>query len=131
MKSFLLGALGALLTLILVAIIYPQYSDYRAKAETVDWLIEVKPLQLDIQKAALRQGSLTGSAKGLKEPNFSLGPINFFSITDEGVIIIKGGSHGQMLVLSPYLNAGGVMWQCIGGSDIDVPRKCKAFNQGK
>lgn len=125
MKSFIYGAIGALLVILIYLFAGPQFSNYRAFAESSAWLEQIKSQQKIVEERALNQHSFDGAGLGLSIGE--LKPVSplFSEIKDNGVIILRGGSDGQALVLIPYFKDGGVVWQCIGGSAKAVPARCK------
>jgi hypothetical protein len=126
MKSVLLGMLGALAVLVAAAVIYPQYSDYRARAQTSEWLFEVQEAQRAVAANAQRRNSLTGSGVGVHRPNFSgTAAPDYFKVTDDGMIFLKGGSDGQLVVLLPSISGTHVSWACVGGSSKATPSRCR------
>ena len=126
MACFLKGLLGALLMLALAAAIIPQYSDYRALAETSNLLVQLEPVQRAIEADAVKQKSFAGMAKHLANTAFIPNKLTVFEVTEAGVIIAKGGRDGQMIILSPSLLDGKITWRCLGAPDHDVPARCKS-----
>ncbi len=120
MPCFFKGALGTLLVLVLAAIIVPQYSDYRAAAETSEWLAAVSPMKMQIEQNALRLKTLTGAGKQIDPPRFAPHNVPQYEIRDSGEIILYGGRHGQFVMLTPSLADGKVTWRCLGGSKQDI-----------
>lgn len=118
MKSFFLGALGAILVLVAAALIYPQYSDYRAAAETSGWLAEVLPTTQAITDNTLRLNTTTGAGFGIPKPTFQSHTPSLIEVTANGTVFLKGGTDGQIIVLYPELSGGKVVWRCRGGSHV-------------
>lgn len=127
MKSFLLGALGAILVLIVFVFAAAQYSDYRSQSEVWEWLNDIKPSQMMIENKAKLIGSVDGAGVGVSLPEF-VARLGYSDINDNGVIFLKGGNSGQFIVLIPSISEGVVTWKCIGGSDVDVPSQCSTLN---
>ncbi len=125
MKCFLYGALGAFVVLVLVAAIAPLYSDYRARAQTTEWLAQLESVQQNIEAVAIKQKSFAGIAKSIEKPAFPSGSVTVFQITDSGAIITKFGHDGQMLILSPSFAVEKITWHCIGGPTKDMPTNCR------
>ncbi len=123
MPCFFAGAMGALAILIGAAIIIPQYSDYRAAAETDRWLVQMGPIKLMIEENAMRLKTMAGAGKHIDLPASLLSPppgATFFEIRDSGEIIMHGGRDGQLVILTPTLSDGRVTWRCLGGPTRDV-----------
>ncbi len=116
LTCFLLGALGTIVTAIALAIIVPQYSDYRAAAITGLWQPEIRPLQAAIEENILNNATVSGSGMAIgKHTNISTeSRIALIKVTDSGAIIIKGENRGfmtgQVMVLLPELVSGKVLW---------------------
>jgi hypothetical protein len=117
MKCVAKGFLGALLVLILVALIYTQYSDYRAAAETSGWLNDIDETKTNIEKNILRNKSTIRSGEDIQMPTFHVPtPPTYTKIMNNGTIILKGGREGQLVVLVPTFTNTEVIWSCVGGS---------------
>ncbi len=129
MRDFYLGAAAATVVLLAAAfLIYPQYSDYRAAAETSQWLavaeMSMKPY---IAEKAKRAKTLAGSGVGLPKPVFAVSNMPDLEITPDGMIFMRGGRDGQLVVLIPSLAEGKVTWRCVGGSRHDVTSECQTI----
>ncbi|GAA6143193.1 hypothetical protein NBRC116584_30110 [Hydrogenophaga sp. 5NK40-0174] len=126
MKSVLLGMLGAVVALVAAAMVYPQYSDYRARAQTDSWLFTVEEVQRKVETNAERKRSLVGAGTGVERPKFlpSIAP-EYFRVTNDGIIFVKGGRDGQLVVLMPSLSGSKITWACIGGSLRTMPSRCQ------
>jgi hypothetical protein len=124
MKSFLFGIAGALLVLILAAVLIPFYSDYSDRAITGEILISVKELQGDIEKQLIHKEPVTVSTnKAVKESQY----ISNIKVLNDGTIRIKGGKIGQVIILVPeVIDDKLVNWECIGGPDQAMPINCKS-----
>ncbi|HEY0065445.1 MAG TPA: pilin [Telluria sp.] len=114
MKCFFKGAAGAVLLLVLIALLLPLYSNYGARAETAEWLVQLAPVQRAVE-----------AKSPVIPPAFVGSNVTFFRVNPDGVITLKGGSHGQMVVLSPISKAGKIEWDCIGGPSEDMPIQCR------
>ncbi len=125
MKCFFKGILGAFLVLIAFALIIPMYGDYRSRAETSDWLLNIASTKIAISGNITRLNSLTNSGIGVKSPS-GLRSNPRINITTDGVIFIQGIKYGQLLVIIPELSGTKVSWTCIGGSAKDVPPFCRS-----
>jgi hypothetical protein len=124
-KCFLLGAVaGIILFSAVFFLLYPQYSDYRAKAEVTAWLEMVKNVQDDIGKKIVSASPLGEVNDGFDKTKFQAVGVDLFEITETGVIIIRGGRDGQVIILIPSFSENDVEWRCIGGSAQAVPSKC-------
>jgi hypothetical protein len=116
MKCFLRGIFGTVVVLVIVAVVYPQYSDYQAAAETSMWLYHLDETKKLIAANAERNQSLIGSGVNVTHPKFSSKSPEYVEITQDGIILVQGGREGQLVVLMPNLKAGKVKWICRGGS---------------
>jgi hypothetical protein len=125
MRSFLLGFCGALTVLVASAMLAPFYSDYRAAAETSAWMNEIRPLQRQIEEAALKQGTLRGVKERLGQISLDAPALDVLEVLDGGAIVLRGGRNGQLLVVVPSFDSGKVSWRCIGGSKNAVLGACK------
>lgn len=125
MKCFLKGFFGAFAAMAIAAVAIPQYSDYRAYAETQRWLVEIEPLRLRIEERGLRAGTLKDVSVGLTKPDFRSGTPAAFRIDPDGTILIKGRDEGQVVLLTPTLRSGSITWACVGGPDDAIPKKCR------
>jgi hypothetical protein len=137
MKCFVKGLLGAFLFLICAVFIATQYSDYRARSGTLYWLALVQEVRIEIEQKALKQKSLVGvgnevDKKAFQARNlnaFKASNIEVFDITESGIIILRGGIDGQVVILIPSLSEQDVIWRCVGGSAKAMPDKCKSLQQ--
>lgn len=120
MKCFLLGVLGAILGFLGTVLVYSQYSDYRAAAQTSGWMADVEPAQRAVEANAVRLGALTGAGLGVAKPRFTWKGPEHFEVTRDGLILMQGGLSGQIIALVPSWGQGGVQWRCLGGSRRDV-----------
>jgi hypothetical protein len=122
-RCFLLGVSGAIVGFLLTVLVYAQYSDYRAAAQSYNWRIEAEPAQRQVEANAARIGTLSGAGVGVGKPRFSQPGPERFEVSTDGLILMHGGSAGQLVVLIPSLGASGVSWRCLGGSGEHV-RRC-------
>ena len=124
MKSFLFGLLGAAFLVLAFLFVSSQYSDYLASAESSSWLAQVKIIQEEIEKNAVSRGSLAGVGKEVDQKIPHQMNLDFFKVTESGVIILRGSRYGQLIALIPSVVDGRVEWRCVGGSSGGVPKKC-------
>ena len=116
--------LGALLVLISAAVVIPLYGDYRSRAESMNWLQNIRPIQFAVADNAIKLNTLSNSGVGIKVPHeFRSGP-NVI-IRSDGMILIHGQKYGQLVALIPELSRSKVTWKCLGGSAKDVPPSCR------
>ena len=118
-KILLTSFIGTLLAIILVAFIYAQYSDYRAMAQTYNWLTILNSVKVDIEN-----NLLTGNKINIIKPKFSPEPKDFL-IRPDGIILMRGGRDGQLLVLIPEIKESKVQWTCYVGSSKAAPSECR------
>ena len=125
MKCFIKGIVGAFVLLLAAAVIIPQYSDYRSRLETSEWILNIGATKLAVAGNANRLRSLTNSGIGVKVPG-QMRSDPAITIMANGVILIRGKKFGQLLVIIPELSDNKVSWTCVGGSAKDVPPLCRA-----
>jgi hypothetical protein len=125
-RYFLLGVVvGIVLFFFMFFLIYPQYSDYRARTEVVAWLALIQDVKDDIEEKAISNTSFLGINNWINKDKFQVPGIELFEITETGGIILRGGRDGQVIVLIPYFSGESVNWRCIGGSAQAVPTMCQ------
>ena len=120
MKCFALGVLGAVAGLLIALVLYSQYSDYRAAAQSSGWIQEAEPAQRAVEENALRSGTLSGAGAGVGNPRFTGQGPERFEVSSDGLILMHGGLAGQLVALVPSLGPEGIRWRCFGGSRGDV-----------
>lgn len=123
-KAFLAGFVGALLALVLAAVVMSQYTEARAKSESAGWLIELRPVQ-QLVEAGLREGNLAAARSQLAGLPFEPGVVAQRRLGDDGSIVLQGGRHGQQIYVYPERQGAGFVWRCLGGSADDMPSKCR------
>lgn len=110
---------GVVVTLVTLAIIVPQYSDYTDKARASEWIMTFKHSDLKAQ------------IESQLKNNSSIKPLSFsyedyvLHVKPTGLVIIQGNDVGQVMLLEPTMNDKQVSWKCIGGSYKHVPSSCK------
>lgn len=122
-KSVIFGFLfGLAMAGLLLLIIIPNYSDYRAKSQTSNWQIEFEQSEIakQIESQLLANQPVKVSTDKL---NFKF--VHFAKVNALGEVIFKGDDFGQILILTPSKENGKIIWQCWGGSDKDIPSKCR------
>jgi hypothetical protein len=112
--SFLLGVL---LTLTILFFVWPQYSDYRSRAETDSWLVS---LTESVKKEELIKSIVDRDANAEIFADLKPKP-DYIQITESSALVIKGGRDGQVVVLIPKGN--GEM-SCVAGSTKASPKRC-------
>ncbi len=133
MKCFGLGFAGALLFALLAAMIWPQYSNYTARAQATEWLALVRPIQAQIEANALKQQSLNGAGSQIAPPDFhpQHKPARF-EVKPSGEILMLGNE--VMLLLTPSLNSAASLapagqqsltWRCVGAPLANLPSPCR------
>ena len=133
MKCFTLGFFGALLVALLATVIWPQYSNYTARAQAIEWLALVRPIQAQIEANALQQKSLNGVGSQIGAPAFHPERMPArFEIRDFGEIVILG--NDVLLLLTPSRNSEvsltpaaqqPMTWRCVGAPVHNVPASCR------
>lgn len=131
MKCFLKGLGGALLALIGAFLVTAQYSDYTARAQTSEWLVQVWEIQSLIEQNAVKQKSLLDAGRGIDTETFRAARLDAFEITESSTIILRGGADGQVIVLIPSLSEDRVIWRCMGGPTRAVPGRCRNEAKGR
>lgn len=126
MRSLIMGFLGALACLIAAAIIYPMYCNQVGVAQSSGWFATLLPVMQQIEATAKQQKTLAGAGTQVGKVLPTLKGVDFLSIEDQGTIIARGGSDGQVMVLIPKIDADyKVTWHCVGGSASSVWRACR------
>lgn len=88
-------------------------------AETYGWMSQLEPLQNEIEKKLVNKLPVEELEENVKPKP------DVFKITRDGIIILRGGREGQVLVLMPLFSNNEIKWICIGGSKNATPAKCK------
>ena len=124
-KSFFMGALGAIVALFSWAIVSSQYADYRTRAETSGWMLELSAVKHAIEERALDRGTLQGVGDDLDLSKFKFHDAETFEVSSSGQIMVGGGRDGQLVVLTPNLVGTKIAWRCIGGPRYALPAQCR------
>jgi hypothetical protein len=133
MKCFTLGFIGALLVALLAIFVWPQYTNYTARAQAIEWLALVRPIQAQIEANAIEQQSLNGAGSQTAAPDFhpQHKPARF-EVRPTGEILILGDE--VMLLLTPSLNSTtsaataskqSLTWRCVGAPLANLPLSCR------
>jgi hypothetical protein len=128
MKNFCFGFVTAAMFIALVTLVlYPQYSDYRAYAQTYNWLVQIKStgIQTIIAENISKEYPLSDVSVGVDKSMVDTREMDIFEITSAGTIIMRGGKDGQVVVLIPEVSGKNVVWKCIGGSMKAVTSECR------
>jgi hypothetical protein len=123
--SFLVGSIGMLLLISGYFFVTIQYDNYILRSQTSAWFNEIGPL-LEAVEREIRQKNFRNVDVKNDEDIF-LGKakhVNTLVVTDSGLVIIRGGNIGQVVVLIPSLEEENVSWRCKGGPDYAIPRIC-------
>ncbi|SHH70086.1 hypothetical protein [Massilia sp. CF038] len=115
MKSYLKGVVSTLAVVAVCAVFAPLYTDFRARAETVAWLAQLEPVQRAIEKN-----------EAISQPEFKDSKVTLYRADKRGLILLKGGNNGRMLVLTLSVNSGKPVWECVGAPARDMPIKCRS-----
>ena len=124
-KSFFMGALGAAVALFAWFIVSANYADYRTRAETSGWMVDLIAVKHAIEKRASNLGTLQGSGDDLDLSAFKFHDAQTFQVSSAGQIMVGGGRDGQLVVLTPTLVGTKVAWRCVGGPRYAVPAECR------
>ncbi len=115
-----------MLMLAVIVVVIPQYSDYRARAQTDFWLLQLGATKQAIAAKAISAGALSASGMGVPVPVIKgKNQPDLAEVRPDGVIFLQGGIDGQFVAVIPSLQGGGVTWRCIGGSAVAVRRQCR------
>jgi hypothetical protein len=132
MKYFFIGAFASLTLIITVPPGVKAYRVELSKLETAEWLEHAAEAQNHIARNTKRAGSAAESGVGVSPPLvpprrwYSITtPPNLSMVTADGMILIRGGSRGQLLMLRPQMKNGKLDWQCLGGSAASMPPECR------
>jgi hypothetical protein len=112
-----------LLALLLTVLIYPQYSDYTAAAQSSYWFNMALSAGWQVEAEAVKRGTVRGV--GITLAKDELPHIRVLEIGPSGQLLMQGGSDGQIILLIPRLVDGRVSWRCIGGSRKAVSLACE------
>lgn len=123
MKSYFYGLLGCLTVLALSFFFQAQYSDYRAKAETESLVYRMEVLQRSLEDVFQKTGKFENIAP---QKNLTIGEGPQPILLENGTIIVRGRLEGQLLVLTPKVEAGKVQWRCYVGPDKAKPTNCRS-----
>jgi hypothetical protein len=125
-RHFLSGVIaGIILFLVAFLWFYPLYSDYGAAAQTGWWFLTAERVQVDIEQKAFGNPDFSKLDEELYKKEFRALGVDFFKITETGMIILRGGRDGQVTVLIPSFSGESVSWRCVGGSARSVSGNCK------
>jgi hypothetical protein len=128
MKNFCFGFMAATMFIVFVTLVlYPQYSDYGAYAQTYNWLTQIKSvgIQAAIEKNILNSRHFSDMSVGINKNLVNTREMDIFEITPSGIIVIRGGRDGQVVILIPEISGKDVVWKCIGGSEKAVTNECR------
>ena len=127
LRCTVFGALGAVLTFVLVAFVSTQYSDYTSRARTSELLFLLKEVQKGVESKIIRGTESETSEAVVREILVGVPPGYFglLRIINNGTILARGVKDGQVLVLIPNRVGDGIEWECVGGSAKDMLHKCR------
>lgn len=121
MKSFIYGLSGFFVGLIIYLAVLPLYSDYSARAETVELIYGIEGLQRSLEEGFQKTGKFDGVLAS-KTMNQGADPKPI--ILENGTIIVRGHIEGQLLVVAPKVEGGKVQWRCYVGPRKTTPIDC-------
>lgn len=124
MKCFIYGITGVLLTMAVLFVLRTQYGDYLAKVESDRWMTALGPLRKEVEEHAIERHSLNDSGVNIHKPQLDKN-VEIFDVFDSGVIVVKGGRVGQLLLLVPTMSGQNVTWRCMVGGKDAMPVQCK------
>ncbi len=121
MRNFVYGVLGAFLGIAIYLVVSPQYSDYRAKAETERWIYELEPLQNRLAESYQKSGKFDVALTSQTALQLAEKP----TVYKSGTIVMQGGYAGQVLLMTPSVTNGKVQWHCWVGPKSAMPKACR------
>ena len=126
-KCLLVGVMGAFVILATVAVLFPVYCDYTARAALNDSLQKLiiyrDKIAMNGAERWAREGS--GAEVKISAEAFPTLNIDYARVLPDGTIIIRHAKYHQIVVLEPSMTEGKVSWRCIGGPLRDVPTQCR------
>lgn len=118
---------------IVAAVALPAYQDYTTRTKVIETLMEVKPLEQDIEEFIGRTNFVPNSGLDMGKPD--VGELSYatWTISENAVITLTfgektAGIQGESLTLIPYLEDDSFIWDCTGGT-LDSkyrPHQCRA-----
>jgi hypothetical protein len=126
--NFLWGVIATILGIVIFMLMRPIISSFIGNWQTSGWLEKV-PSSLDaISIKAIKQASLENAGRGVTLP-YGAGNQDSvqMEVTDESIVLVRGGYEGQLIALIPTLAATTVSWRCLGGS-AKVTVACTKFS---
>lgn len=126
MQRLFVLIIGITLGGIITAILIPMFFDYSNRIEVSQLLNEIKPLQQQIENELHKNIFRPQIIKNKKEYHELLKNkhIDYLNVFEGGEIFIKKSPGGEMLLMIPRYSSGTIAWQCLGGSNKDVPVRC-------
>lgn len=123
--SFLAGSIGMILLIVGYFFVTTQYNNYILRSQTSSWFNEIDPLLEAVEREIRQKNSRNVNVKDdedifLKKAEH----VDTLAVTDAGLVIIRGGNIGQVVVLIPALEGEKVSWRCKGGPDYAIPNIC-------
>ncbi len=121
------GAVGAVMTFVLVAFVTAQYSDYASWARTSELLLLLKEVQNGVESRIINTGTGENKDAAVAEILGAVPPGYFglLRIIENGTILARGAKDGQVIVLIPSRVGDAIEWECVGGSFKDMLKKCR------
>jgi hypothetical protein len=124
MKTFLLGALGALVVIVLWAISQSFYSDYRSKVIAESWLMQLEPLKSKIEPLIKTRSLMSVESRSKIRTEFSPANGDLFEIFENGSVLVMGGVEGQLILLVPIAKENSLEWGCFSSPKKSSPKVC-------
>jgi len=132
MKCFAFGFVGFFIAALLLAIIYPAYSNYRADAEIDGWCAQLTTTVHEIDNALRSKDALPLIIRNIQPAQItSKYPITHNTVLANGTIMIQGGVKNQLLVLVPTFDDNNTYWDLfvtptVGGR---IPGNCRRITK--
>lgn len=131
--SFLAGSIGMVLLISGYFFVTTQYDNYILRSQTSAWFDEIDPLLEAVEREVAQKNFRNVNVKN--DEDIFLGKtrhVDELVVTDAGLVVIRGGNIGQVVVLIPSLEGEKVSWRCKGGPEYAIPRICDGgiFHRG-
>lgn len=127
MQKFFILIIGMVLGIIIITILIPLTYDYSNRMALSQLLNEIKPLQQQIEKGLHDNNLQTQLIKSKQEYQDLLknNHIDYLDIFEDGQIFIKASPRGETFLMIPEYSSSTITWNCLGGSNKDVPAGCQ------
>ena len=128
MKSLLLLLLGIFIGFSSCMILIPLFqTNYKPIADVVKMIEQLSPYKKQVEIMLLKKtqtGQLIRNTETFSPIKHK--ELDYFRIMKEdGSFIFRLTKDKQIIILTPYVNKGEVVWKCIGAPSHQVPLFCR------